>query len=294
MRDWKQRHDRKVQKKLILKNENIKMEDKEIMNKIDKMEKKEMMNRKAIGHKQRKERNNNMKNTRLNRQNHKTPDFKALHDMRDYLENLLDRKIETDESGWNNAIEEIIAFQYEDGSFNLLDSYRIESDCRVVYCHEPTYICTAILMKALLADENALEGREMEILPAAMHMCCARRLQGHGYDGLSGLIHAVDYFIKSDVKSFLKKYPDMCPEFTEMFRQIEEYFADCVEKEAFCGSWGEDYEQPIRAIHAYFYNTIFVYGTLMDGQPNHEDLLEDSRKIADGWIDGYEMYNLGS
>ena len=235
-----------------------------------------------------------MKKTRLSRQNHRTPDFKALHEMKEYLENILYGKIVTDESAWKNILEEIMAFQYEDGSFNLLDSYRIESDCRVAYCHEPTYICTAILMKALLADENALEGREMDILPAAMHMCCARGLQGHGYDGLSGLIHAVDYFIKSDVKRFLKRFPDVCPEFTEMFRRIEEYFADCVEKEAFCGSWGEDYEQPIRAIHAYFYNTIFVYGTLMTDQPNHDTFLGGSRKIADGWIDGYEMYDLGS
>ena len=235
-----------------------------------------------------------MKNTTLIRQDHRNPDIKALCEMKEYLENLINEQIEKDESEWRKILESIVAFQYEDGSFNLLDSYRIESDCRVDFCHEPTYICTAILMKALLEDEKALGGREMEILPAAMKMCCARGLQGHGFDSLKGLIHAVNYFIRSDVKSFLKKYPEMCPEFTEMFRRIEEHFADRVKTESFFAAWGEDYEQGIRAIHEYFHNYIFVYGTLMTGQPNHDAFLKENCKIADGWINGYEMYDLGS
>ena len=235
-----------------------------------------------------------MKNTTLIRQDHRKPDFKALHEMKEYLESLINGQIEADESEWSNVLENIMEFQYEDGSFNLLDSYRIESDCRVDYCHEPTYICTAILMKALLEDKNTLGGREMEILPAAMNRCCARRLQGHGYDALKGLIHGVNYFIKSDVKSFLKKYPEICLKFTDMFRKIEEHFADLVRTESFSGALGEDYEQSIRAIHEYFHNYIFVYGTLMTDQPNHDAFLKGSCKIADGWIDGYDMYDLGS
>lgn len=244
-----------------------------------------------------------MKNTSLIRYNHRKPDHRTLQEMRDYLENLIDgnmgktegtEKIEENESDKRKILEEIMAFQYEDGSFNLLDSYRIESDCRVVYCHEPTYICTAILMKALLDDEHALGGREWDILPAAMHMCCARGLQGHGYEALKGLIQSVNYFIRSDVKRFLKRYPDICPEFTEMFGRIEKHFAELVKNGEFQGPWGDDYEQQIRAIHDYFHNHIFVYGTLMTGQPNHDAFLKGSCKIADGWITGYEMYDLGS
>ena len=146
-----------------------------------------------------------MKKINLNRQNHRRPNFKTLRDMKDYLEKLIDGKVEENELAWKEVLHEIVDFQDEDGSFKLLDSYRIESDCRGAFCHEPTYICTALLMKALLKDERALDGRVMEILPPAMHMCCARGLQGHGFDALKGLIHAVDYFIRCDVNAFLKK-----------------------------------------------------------------------------------------
>lgn len=235
-----------------------------------------------------------MKKTNLNRQNHRRPNFKTLRDMKDYLEKLIDGKVEENELAWKEVLEEIVDFQDEDGSFKLLDSYRIESDCRVDFCHEPTYICTALLMKALLKDERALDGRVMEILPPAMHMSCARGLQGHGYDSTKGLIHAVDYFIRCDVNAFLKKYPEICPEFTEMFRKIERHFDERVRTEDFYGAWGEDYEEAIRAIHEYFYQYVFVYGTLMEGQPNHEYFLAGKQKVADGWTTGYEMYDLGS
>ena len=40
-------------------------------------------------------------------------------------------------------------------------------------------------------------------------MCCARRLQGHGYDSMDGQIKAINYFMKCNIKDFLKKYPNM-------------------------------------------------------------------------------------
>lgn len=39
---------------------------------------------------------------------------------------------------------------------------------------------------------------------------------------------------------------------------------------------------------------IFVYGTLMKGQPNHNSFLRNSTMYAEGRISGYEMYDLGS
>lgn len=41
-------------------------------------------------------------------------------------------------------------------------------------------------------------------------------------------------------------------------------------------------------------NYIFVYGTLMRGQCNHERFLKDKDFIADGRIDGFKNYDLGS
>lgn len=236
-----------------------------------------------------------MRELELTRQLYQSPDFKKLDFMREELEELILSGAGPEDGDWKELIQEIIRFQDTDGSFSLVDSFHIESDCRVFYCYEPTYICTALLMKALLADPEVLTGKEDIILQKAMTVCCGRGLKGHGFDWLNDMIRAIDYFIAADVKEFLKKYPDLCPEFTDMFREITEFFATRVEKEAFTGDFGEDYEQDIRRIHHYLSgNLIFVYGTLMRGKSNHDSFLGDSCFLGNGKIDGYEMYDLGS
>lgn len=236
-----------------------------------------------------------MKNIRLIRQNHENPDFTELNAMRKELEQLLASDLDAPDFDWASLVDSLTSFQAKDGSFNLLDSYNIESDCRVDYCHEPTYICTALLMKAYLQSENLLRGKEQTILSRAMHMCCERGLEGHGYDSLSGLIFAVNCFLKCGVVEFLERYPDICQEFTEMFAVIREDFEFRVDNEQFLGTWGESYEDSIRSINDAFQCTgIFVYGTLMKGQRNHDAFLRDESFVGTGTIEGYDMYDLGS
>lgn len=235
-----------------------------------------------------------MKELNLNRQNHMEPDFRILNDMRNNLEELIHTEMETYSSDWYEIICAIIRFQNEDGGFNLLDSYQIESDCRVEFCHEPTYICTALLIRTLLWKKELFTGKENVILSRALYMCCARGLQGHGFDGLKDYIKAVNYFVSCDVNAFLIKYPNMCEEFTEMFRNIKRDFAERVENKDFYGAWGDDYEVEIRKIHEYFNNIpVFVYGTLLKGENNHNAYLKESVFVGEGNIVGYEMYDLG-
>lgn len=231
----------------------------------------------------------------LIRQDHKHPDLKDLCRMKRALEDFLRQSPAPNDPTWHETIMEIVQFQYEDGSFNLLDSYNIESDCRVEFCHEPTYICTAILMKALLADEGILTGKEDVIMGRAMKMCCARRLQGHGFDDLKGCVDAMKYFILGDAKKFLQKYPDICREFTDLFFDVGKSFPVRVKKSAFTGDWGENFETSIRAIAEVFDETdIFVYGTLMTGRANHNAFLGENKCLGTGILDGFEMYALGS
>lgn len=234
------------------------------------------------------------KTIKLLRQNHLNPNMKELDETRRELEELINDRYDF-ENSWNDVIKQIIQFQYEDGSFNLLDSYRIDSDYRVEYCHEPTYICSALLIKALLEDKDVFTGKEDIILSKALYMCCARGLSGHGYDSIRGQIKAINYFINCDVKTFLIKYPHICPKFTEMFKQIKEQYAKYVKEQRFTGVWGEDYENEIRNIYKYFNDTpVLVYGTLMKGQSNHDYFLGNANFLGKAMLPNYEMYDLGS
>lgn len=233
------------------------------------------------------------KKINLVRQNYLQPNMKELNAMRKDLEALINSDLNYNEE-WNALIKEIIQFQYEDGSFNLLDSYHIESDCRVLYCHEPTYICSALLIKALLNNKDVFTGKEDIILSKALHMCCARRLQGHGYDSMDGQIKAINYFMKCNIKDFLKKYPNICPEFTEMFQMIKECYSKYEKEQGFFGPWGANYKDDILKINRYFNSMpVFVYGTLMKNQSNHDDYLADSHYVGAATLSGYEIYDLG-
>ena len=88
---------------------------------------------------------------KLTRQNHNMPDFNALQETKKCLMAFLERS-DINTNTWNDGIEAIVRFQDERGGFSLLDSYKIESDVRVDFCYMPTYICTAILMKAFVLN----------------------------------------------------------------------------------------------------------------------------------------------
>lgn len=106
--------------------------------------------------------------------------------MKNTLKDFLDEKTDSNNSQWMENLNTILDFQDEDGSFKLISTYEIPSDARVDFCHEPTYICTAILMKAYLTGDSALKEKVETSLVQGLEMCCMRSLYGHGYDSLQG------------------------------------------------------------------------------------------------------------
>ena len=100
--------------------------------------------------------------------------------------------------------------------------------------------------------------------------------------------------MKGGLREFIDLHPDLNSKFTEMILNIMVEFDAREEQEAFKGSWGEDYKEDILKINEYFATRkVFVYGTLMKGEPNHQ-FLEDSEFLGVTAIEGYEMYNVGS
>lgn len=227
----------------------------------------------------------------LKRQSHDRPDIDDLYRMRSELESFLSEEVDFNDRTWRENFKAIIDFQDSEGSFNLLDSYEIPSDSRVDFSHMPTYICSAILMKAFIMDPESFE-YESE-LSKGLKMSCARGLTGHGYDSLKGQIEALNIFKKGHIREFIDLYPDLCGEFTEMIAEITEMFYERESEANFTGSWGESYEEDIKAINEYFSNrNVFVYGTLMKDESNH-GFLKSSEFISKGLIEGYDMYDVG-
>ncbi len=222
-----------------------------------------------------------LKLTRLNE-----PNIEKLYEMKSTLRNIL-------EEGDLENLNTILDFQDKDGSFKLFSTYEIPSDARVDFCHEPTYICSSILMKAYLTGDSKLKQKIKTPLIHGLERCCCRNLTGHGYGALQGQIEALNIFMKGGLREFIDLHPDLNSKFTEMILNIMVEFDAREEQEAFKGIWGEDYKEDILKINEYFSTRkVFVYGTLMNGESNHH-FLESSTCLGKAAIEGYDMYNVG-
>lgn len=113
--------------------------------------------------------------------------------------------------------------------FDLADPESMPSDSRVYYVYRPTYIATAFMMKAVLlfpslmceddfldSDLDFTVGTVKETLTACMLACTGRGFDGAG---IMKLKDCVKLFRDAGADEFLEKYPDLCPEFTELYRE---------------------------------------------------------------------------
>ena len=234
-----------------------------------------------------------MKMLKLKRQKHNEPRFDELSEMLCGLRDFLKEDVNPNDKQWTENFKGILAFQDSDGSFKLFDSYEIPSDARVDFCYLPTYMCTAILMKAYMTDSNAFTSSEKSALQNGLKMSCARNLCGHGYEALKGQIDALNIFFNAGLNEFMDLHSDLYPEFSDMIDKIVSKFQDMEAQGKFIGPWGESYENEIKAVNEYFsQRKVFVYGTLMRGEAN-EHYLEDSVCLGPATIEGYDMYNVG-
>lgn len=234
-----------------------------------------------------------MKMLVLKKQKHNEPRFDELSEMISDLMNFLNEDANPNDEMWIKNLSTIVDFQDSDGSFKLFDSDEIPGDARVDFCWMPTYICTAILMKAYMTDSSSFTSKEESALLDGLKMSSGKNLRGHGYDAFKGQIDALDIFIKAGLREFLDINGDFCTEFSEMISKIITKFRDMETNKEFLGSWGESYESQIKSVNEYFSKrNVFVYGTLMKDETNHH-YLENSTFLDMATIEGYEMYNVG-
>ena len=230
---------------------------------------------------------------KLNKQKCNEPKFDELDEMISGLETFLDEDPDFNDFLWYKNLSEILDFQDPDGSFKLFEAYDIPSDARVDFCYWPTYLCTAILIKAFLTDSKSFTPKAKLGLLKGLEASCAKNLRGHGYEAFKGQIDALNIFIKSGLNEFIDLYPGLCPQFSEMINKITSQFEEKLSNEDFLGPWGESYEADIKAINEYFcQRQVFVYGTLLSGEANHH-YLKNSTCLGNAYIEGYDLYDVG-
>lgn len=175
------------------------------------------------------------------------------------------------------------------------------SDSRVRYFYEPTYLAACILLQAKLQGVErvlTLSGFD-ECFRKMLHGSTGRGFQGAGYDDFRGLLHSLNLFYEAGVLEFLEKFPSYAPSFTRAFQAAQDYLSWRCRKEKVLGSWGEEYTEEAKGLLEKLRGEkktmrIFVYGTLMKGNRNHDAFLKESTFLGEAVLRDYVLYHLGS
>lgn len=180
------------------------------------------------------------------------------------------------------------------------DPRSMPADARVDFFYTPTYITVSFMMRALLdipEKVTQLDGF-MDTLKKGMLACTGRSFKGSGYDTIGGLLDYLSIFESIDISLFLRAYPKMCIEFTDLFYYAVSWLRSILEKGEILNEWGVSYTDRardfLRKLDSRDNRIVFVYGTLMKGRRNHEAFLKNSRFIGKGVLEGYALYDLGS
>ena len=76
-------------------------------------------------------------------------------------------------------MHELMMLQKEDGSFSVIDDYRVDADIRICYVYEPTYYATAAMMFIQTRDNSHLTDKEKAALLKGLTFAEGRNLAGH-------------------------------------------------------------------------------------------------------------------
>ena len=113
--------------------------------------------------------------------------------------------------------------------FGLAAPESMPSDARVDFFYRPTYIATAFMMKAVLMypslmNETTFLDSELDFTVDTVKQTlasCMLACTGRGFDGAGvlRLKNCVKIFDDAGADEFLEKYPEICPEFTKLYRE---------------------------------------------------------------------------
>ena len=225
-------------------------------------------------------------------------DIEAFERMGRELAHLRD-EVPAKSEEFEDALDEIVDFQREDGSFSLVSDYRIESDSRVEYVYRPSYACCQILVKAVLSGSEGLVNGIDEFLDAlrrGLAFCCERGLAGHGYESERQQVEDLRNFVSAGYLRLAHARPGLCPEFDEMVHGIvagyERRLRDCATVFGFGTDLTLGMSEMVEAFGGDGRVAVFVYGTLMEGA-SRAGALEGCAHLGSARLDGHALYDLG-
>lgn len=131
----------------------------------------------------------------------------------------------------------------------LDDPNTMPGDARVDFFYRPTYLGTAIIMKAVMKDPTLLREHASTVQGLFMG-CTGRHFQGYGYDGIKGTLETLKIFVRADCERFLSRYSGICPQFNRLYWESMSKLENPIRQMALRNEWGVSYAELAKEVLA--------------------------------------------
>lgn len=180
---------------------------------------------------------------------------RGLNSLKEMYQKVVTSKL--NDADIKSIVKILLEKQKPDGSWSLIDDYRVDSDIRVIYVYVPTYYATAILIKADLIEKLTIG--EKQLLLRGLEFAKGRHLVGHGFDATASLLEALRIYKQAGVYEWINKNQQIAPEFCEIFHEHIRKFKKYIETGNTYSDWNVDFKEEYEAEIADYENSIDSY-----------------------------------
>lgn len=171
----------------------------------------------------------------------------------------------------------------KEGSWSIVpNDDGMDSDARVDFIFQPTYLVTAILSRVKIDfPEIADSITDYDIaLKKGMHFCTYRSLYGHGYGAKQGAAEALTILAMGKVPLLLESDRSLCPELLEIIQNVAKEMQNSLMTATAKGTWGEDLQDKFSSAleTLYIKNDKEMYETIINTDENSTFIKEEDLK----------------
>lgn len=237
----------------------------------------------------------------INKTNPSTKSFNEAGNLISEVERLFEKQVKGKEDIRTiiKFIKDLIENQDEDGYWRLILSDDMPYDAIVEYWKYPTILFTSILINFKLNHQekcSSIDGFEKTFIKA-LNIVEKGKLSGHGFDAFSFMIKSLKILVKAGVMDFIKRYPTMNSEFTNLIKHIKFDIESFLSNKKTIFDYNEDFklrmEEIIDIMNVNNKVYLFVYGTLMRGNRQGQIYLNDGEFKGECTLNGFTLYDLG-
>ena len=150
---------------------------------------------------------------------------------------------ELDKSEMMKLVRELLGRQKVDGSWSVIDDYRVDSDIRVAYVYLPTYYATAALLRMDIILDFEANSSEKNALLKGLEFAVGRSLYGHGFSATQSLLETLKIYKDAGLYTWMYKRENKSCVLCDVIHKHIESFKNDIKIGNTYSDWNRDFKE---------------------------------------------------